>query len=162
MEHGLQLLNGSFYSFAFYGQSYNIAVEAFLAAPLFLAGLSYPLSFALITSSLASVPYRIFSILFRKKMGDLAGILPLVVLLLMPSEFLMLSSISRGFVQGIAISSIGLYYWASSDTKSGALLSGIIIPLAALSNPNCLFFFQHSYFFPIKKSLGYFGLQEEY
>jgi hypothetical protein len=142
-----EMMDGLFYSFTFYGQSYNIVLEVFLALPLLKMGLSYPLSFAIVTSSLAILPYGILSSLYRKKMGDLAGLIPLLALLLMPPEFLMLSSISRGFVQGIALSSIALYCWAGVEHKAGAIIAGFLLPLAVLCNPNSILFLPIFLFF---------------
>lgn len=136
----MELMDGQFHSFTFYGQSYNIALEVFLAIPFLKLGFSYPLSFAIVTSSLAVLPYGVLSFLFRKKSGELAGIVPLLALILMPPEFLMLSSISRGFVQGIALSSMALYFWAGNAQKMGAIIAGFLLPLTVLCNPNCILF----------------------
>lgn len=136
MAHDLK--KGEFHGLCFYGQSYNAALEAFLALPLLIAGLPYPLSFALITSSLAVVPYFLFSSIIRGKWGNDLGIIPLFILTILPPEFLILSSISRGFVTGIAFMSFALFIWEKKDNPFWLLGSGLCISLAIFCNPNSI------------------------
>lgn len=131
-------MNGEFHGLCFYGQSYNAALEAFLAMPLLTIGLPYPLSFALISSSLAVLPYILLSSIIRDKWGDGIGMVPLIILILLPPEFLILSSLSRGFVTGIGLMSIALLLWNKKTNPFGLLSSGIMIPLAIFCNPNSI------------------------
>jgi hypothetical protein len=154
------LMEGEFHTFTFYGQSYNLALEAFLVLPFLKLGLSYPLSFALITTLLSLLPFWVLSNLFYKTWGEISGTIPLVVLLLLPPEYLMLTSISRGFVQGIALSSVALYAWHGTQRNLYAIIAGLFIPMAIMGNPNCLLFLPVFLLFhqhPLKR-YAWFGL----
>ncbi len=132
------LINGEYYGLCFYGQSYNSALEAFLAVPLIAIGLSYPLSFGLITNALAILPFLLLSKILMRRQGMEAAMIPLILALLLPPEYLMLTSISRGFVTGIAIMSIGLYLATYRNSPIPLLFAGIMTPLAIFANPNSL------------------------
>jgi len=132
------LIEGKYYGLCFYGQSYNSALEAFLAVPLIALGLSYPLSFGIITNALAILPFLLLSKILMKRQGMEAAIIPLIIALLLPPEYLMLTSISRGFVTGIAVMSIGLYLATQQNRAIPLLFAGIMIPLAIFANPNSL------------------------
>ncbi len=109
MAHGLMDYgNGNFYEPRFYGQSYNTMLEAFLAVPLFLFGAPVFKALTIITSILALFPFVFLAALtfFQKKSNW--GLIILAIPLLLPIEYAMLTSLSRGFVTGVFGASLGL------------------------------------------------------
>lgn len=132
------LLEGSFHGLCFYGQSYNVALEAFLAVPLIGAGLPYSLAFAIITHGLTILAFGLLSDTLKKNVHLDAGLIPLMILLLLPPEYLIISSLSRGFVTGIALMMLAFWLWWRPFPSVSLFLTGFLIPTAIFCNPNAL------------------------
>ena len=108
--------NGIIHEPRFYGQSYNTMLEAVLAIPFFKAGVSNYIILPIITSVLSLFPYILISIFTFRKKAKFISLVILSIPLLLPIEYSMLTSISRGFVTGIfvaVIGSISIFYHKS-------------------------------------------------
>lgn len=132
------ILQGSFHGLCFYGQSYNVALEAFLAVPLLALGLSYPLAFAVITHGLTLLSFGLLSDALKTRINPNVGLIPLLILLLLPPEYLLISSLSRGFVTGIALMILAFWFWCQPFRSTSLFLTGFLIPTAIFCNPNSL------------------------
>lgn len=99
----------NFHDIYFIGQKYNIALEALLSAPFVKMGLQPMYAMPLVTCVLSILPFVLFAYYFyKKKLYEVAFIFVIIPLVL-PSEYQMVSFAPRGFVTGLAVSSIGIF-----------------------------------------------------
>ena len=98
---------GIFHEPRFFGQNYNSMLEGILAAPLLLFSVPVYKALPITTSFLALFPFFFVSSLCLLKGLRTQAILVLSVPLFLPVEYDFLTSLSRGFVTGIFISSFG-------------------------------------------------------
>ena len=134
------LLHGLFREPYVYGQNYNPPFESLFAVPLLAIGLPFRIAMPVITSALALFPFLSFA-WWHKRNGHMsAALLFLALPLLLPVEWGMLTTITRGFVPGIAW--LGLLPFALSIQRSTArdLGVGLIAGMAVFTNPNTLVF----------------------
>lgn len=129
---------GIFHEPRFYGQSYSSMMEALLAAPLIW--FSVPVFYALpvITSILALFPFLLIALCVRSKGKMMEACLILSIPLFLPVEYGFLTTLSRGFVPGIFIASIGAIMIYSPTAKWGWFVAGLFSVLAFSVNPNSL------------------------
>ncbi len=123
---------GLFYSPYFYGQGYNLSIEALLASPLIQLGLNPLWSLPLVTAALSALPWVLFSQIPTKPQHQ-AWIL--LSSFLWPISYTQISLMPRGFVQGIALASIGLYAFAKGVRGRWSILA-FLSCAALLANPN--------------------------
>lgn len=123
---------GLFYSPYFYGQGYNLSVEAALAAPLIQLGLNPLWALPLVTAVLSAMPWVLFSQIPIKPQHQ-AWIL--LSSFLWPISYTQISLLPRGFVQGIALASIGLFAFFKQAKGRWAILA-FFGSLALMANPN--------------------------
>ena len=132
MSHGL------FKEPFFYGQDYGPALEAVLAVPLLWAGVPVYWAMPIATSVLALAPFISFALWFAgREQWASAGLVALVPLLL-PVQWGALTTMSRGFVNGIAVLALLPLVWAMTAQRLRFPLVGCIISFAVVVNPNAL------------------------
>ncbi|MEN9002707.1 MAG: hypothetical protein ABF242_10375, partial [Flavobacteriales bacterium] len=102
---------GIFHEPRFYGQAYNSMLESFFAIPLFKMGVPAHIALPIITTCLALFPFLMLACFFYNKKHYFASFTILSIPLLMPLEYDLISSLPRGFVTGIFISSLGIYFY---------------------------------------------------
>lgn len=138
---------GLFHEPRFYGQAYNSMLESLLAVPLFKLGLPLHIALPTITTLLTLFPFFVISILTYLKRSKVTGILILTIPLLLPIEYDFMTSISRGFVTGLAITSIALFsiFWSKSNISF--IILGLLTIIGYSTSANsillslpCLFF----------------------
>ena len=128
---------GIFHEPCFYGQNYNYMLESFLAAPFFRLGLPCWYLFPVVTSALALAPYVALGLCFRKR--DLLAACVFVALpLLLPPEFGMLTTMSRGFITGLCFLSLFPLLDRLQSERVRFLAAGMAGGLAASMNPNAM------------------------
>ena len=120
----------------FYGQSYNIMLEAFLGAGFMQLGLPVQKAVPLAANVIAFIPWLCaFAIgLIRKNYW--LSLCALVFYLIMPVELHMVMAMPRGFSNGIAVFSLGILFLFA---EKGRLLTSIgffFVFLSPLVNPN--------------------------
>jgi hypothetical protein len=131
------LVLGSFHGPCFYGQSYNPILEPLFAVPFVHAGLNCWQALPLVTTLLSLSPLIILSLFLYRKTSPAIGIIPLMIALLLPPEYAMLTSLPRGFVTGIFFGMIGLLTFSSaSDIKR--VIGGVCFGLGIYASPNCI------------------------
>ncbi|MEO8734092.1 MAG: hypothetical protein ABI373_07160, partial [Flavobacteriales bacterium] len=131
----LEMLHGHFHEPCFYGQAYNTMLESLLAVPLLWLGVGPAVALPLTTSVLTLFPFALLAwVLARRREYALAALM-LVFPVLLPPEFGMITSLSRGFVTGVFLSSLAVLPLFS---KRGVflLLSPFFAILALFANPN--------------------------
>lgn len=128
-----------FYEPCFYGQNYNVMIEALLAVPLLFLGMPHHYALPLATSFLLLLPVFLISFFSFKKRWYLTAFFSAVIPLAMPLRFHMISSMPRGFVTGPAVAAIAMIIVLAGESQwrffwFGLLgvLSVVILPSAVL------------------------------
>lgn len=91
--------NGVFHEPFFYGQAYNYLLEAFLAVPLLWMNVPVFKALPIATSILSVLPFVVFGFLLMKKGQPFWALLCLCIPIILPIEYGLLTTMSRGFVQ---------------------------------------------------------------
>ena len=136
MWQGLQdYSKGVFHEPRFYGQAYNSMLEAFFAIPLYKFGLSPHKALPIITCAMTILPYlglAVFSFMKKKRLIAY-GII--TIPLLLPLDYDLITSLSRGFVPGVFLSSLGIMAVLYNLPKK-YIVFAILAVLGFSANPN--------------------------
>jgi len=135
------IAHGHFHGFCFYGQSYNPLIEPLFATPFLWMGLKASIALPLVTTLLGTVPYLLIAWVFYKKYGAYTALVPLVIFLLLPPEFLMTASMPRGFVAGVFFTVIGLLLFIYKPGRWSLIVAGFCLGLGLFANPNGVLLF---------------------
>ena len=127
---------GIFHEPRFYGQAYNSMLEALFTVPLYKLGLAAYKALPIVTSILTLLPYIIISLFAFLKKNTKISFVILSIPLLLPIEYSLITSLSRGFVTGICISAIGCIATFYPRSKFSFLFCGLIAILAYTINSN--------------------------
>lgn len=132
--------HGTFHEPYFYGQAYNPMLEALLAAPLLWFGVPAYAALPLITSLLALAPFFSFAIWHRRQGRHLAAIAFAAIPALLPTEWGMMTMITRGSVTGVAV--LAFLPWAMNIARMPLryLVCALIASVALFFNPNAAVF----------------------
>jgi hypothetical protein len=158
------MANGEFHEPFIYGQNYNPAVEPLLAVPLLWSGVPHHIALPLVTALLAIAPFVSFGLwnLRRKAFGAAIGFV--AVPLLLPVEYGLMTSTTRGFVTGLAVLALLPLAMGLRSARWRAMLTAFILGLALWVNPNTLLiavpFFLHFWLSQERRwpALGWSGL----
>jgi len=148
MWHALRdYADGIFHEPRFYGQSYNTMLEALLAIPFYKTGMSAFKALPLITSILTLFPYILISFFTFIKKSKKTALIILTIPLLLPIEYSLITSLSRGFVTGIFFASIGSISLFYPHKKWSLFMMGFLGVIGFSVNANsilisgpCLFY----------------------
>jgi hypothetical protein len=135
------LMRGEFHGLCFYGQKYNPLLEPLLALPLLWAGMDFYKALPVVTSLLATAPFVAASFFFYKKKGVRVAFIPLLMLLLLPPEYLMLTSMPRGFSGGIFFAFAGVLLFLYSSVRTTDMLAGFCLAFGFFVSPNSILLF---------------------
>ena len=135
------LMNGIFHGPCFYGQSYNPVIEPIFALPFLYSGMELSEALPLATTILGIFPFLLLSVYLYKRVDALTGLIPLIILLVLPPEYSMLTSISRGFVTGIFFAVIGFVLIAYHKSLFARFIGGMSVGIGIYANPNCVLLF---------------------
>ncbi len=129
---------GEFHGPYFYGQDYAPMLEALLAAPFVRAGATLRIVVPAITAALAMLPYWSFAFWNRRNGMHLAACAFLAMPVLLPNEYGLMTSVTRGWVTGTGL--LALLPWTASfrSERLASLSAGLVASLACLMNPNAL------------------------
>lgn len=130
--------HGIFHEPCLYGQSYNMMIESFFAAPFLKMGMAPQIILPLVTAIMALTPFFVFARRELRK-GNLAGAVIIAAMpLLLPVEYGMLTSMTRGFVTGVFF----LSFWPLAERiradRFRFILFGVVGGAALLANANSL------------------------
>lgn len=134
------LVQGNFHGYCFYGQSYNPLIEPLLSVPLLIMGVGEYIALPIITSILAIAPFIIIAWYLIRKFDSYTALIPLIILLLLPTEFGMLTSLTRGFVTGVFFGSIGVIL-LMLNRRFSDLIGGALLVFSFYANPNSMLLF---------------------
>ena len=133
-----QYSKGIFHEPRFFGQAYNTMLEAILAIPLYEFGVPPYKALPIITSILALIPYIIISLFAFLKKSPIISCLILSIPLLLPIEYSLITSMPRGFVTGIFISTFGVIGLFYPKSKTSFLFSSLIAVIGYSVNSNAI------------------------
>jgi hypothetical protein len=124
----------------FYGQDYAPLLEAWLAVPFLKFGVPLRIIMPLVSSLLTLLPFWSFSLWHSKRKEYAWAALFAAMPLLLPTEYGVMTSVSRGWVTGLG--PLALLPWAADVKKIGtrALLLGLIASAGWYLNPNSVIF----------------------
>lgn len=130
--------HGIFHEPFMYGQNYNFMVESVFAAPFLRLGIAPEYLFPIVTSTLALIPFLAFGMYYLRKGNLPAACLFVAMPLLLPVQYDILTTITRGFVTGIFF--FAFYPRISRMKKNWLrhLLLGATFAAAYVVNPNSL------------------------
>ncbi len=122
-----------------FGQNYNYMLESILAAPLVSIGVPYYISFPIVTSLLALFPFIFIGLVLFKYKKYYASFAFISILLFMPIEYGILTSVTRGFVTGIFFLFLMAYPLIFPTKFSSFLFFSVAAGLGFILNPNSIF-----------------------
>ena len=133
---------GEFHEPFFYGQDYNLMLESFLSVPFYWLGLPLKIALPIVTTILTLLPFFLLARLAIKKGEDLIAVIIISILALLPIEYDLHTSLSRGFVTGIAVFSLifllPVFITSRNWYKSEYILIGLLSALSYLVTPNTI------------------------
>ena len=124
--------NFEFNSPFFYGQAYNLGIEAFFAVPLIWMHVPVYYTVAISTFVSSTLPWIWMYNIGREEWGPNLGLIPLLIGLCFPVAFWQQGLLARGFVQGIFI--VALAFKVKSN-----MWAFVLMYLGTLINPNAIF-----------------------
>ncbi len=132
--------HGIFHEPYLYGQNYNPPLESLLAVPLLWSNVPIHVAMPIITSLLAIAPFVSFSYWHMRKREWAAAAAFLFVPLLLPVQWDIITTMTRGFVTGIAV--FATLPWALHiDSRHWrTAIVGFILGLSVYLNPNAAIF----------------------
>ncbi|MBL7955049.1 MAG: hypothetical protein JNJ91_08405 [Flavobacteriales bacterium] len=130
-----EMAQGRFHEPCFYGQRYNTMLEALIAVPLLWLGVSPAIALPVATSALILFPFLLVAFLLFRKGAEWQALIVLAFPVFLSPEFGMVSSMPRGFVGGIFLSSFSVLPLFSSR-PGGFALATFFSGLALIVNPN--------------------------
>ncbi len=113
-----------FYEPAFYGQAYNTMVEALLAVPFIKLNLFIPYALAVSSVIFSYSVIWIFSRYYFKRQNYLLAILCLALPIILPTEFQIMITISRGFIPRISFTLFGVYMLLTYQGRLKLIFAG--------------------------------------
>ena len=130
--------NGIFREPFLYGQNYNPMLEALLAAPFVRFGAAPWIALPIVTSILALIPFWSFAWWCRKHEWISAALVFASMPIVLPVEWGMMTTMSRGFVHGIAWLALlpWLQEWKHPLFKHAS--TALVLATAMFCNPNAL------------------------
>ena len=134
------MANGSFREPFLYGQDYNPALESLLAVPLLLARVPIHVAMPIAVSLLALAPFLFWGWWHARRHEWVAASAFIAMPLLLPVQWGMLTTMSRGFVGGLAILAFLPLTVRIAREQWRFAAVGTITALALAANPITLLF----------------------
>ena len=122
----------------FYGQAYNFPLEAYFAVPLLWLGISVQYALPIASAFISIFPFILFSIVLYRKERTLASFWILTFAIGMTIEYDIITSLSRGFTNGIFFCSFLIYPILAPARIRSYLILGLVISIGFVTNPNIL------------------------
>lgn len=141
MWHGANdYAQGIFREPYFYGQNYNFMLESLVAVPFVWLGIPLHWALPLSTILLATFPFLLFAIVLFKRKHYTSAYIFLSLPILLSVEYDVITSISRGFINGIFFLSFLIYPILEPSRNRSFVLFGIAASFAFVFNPNTVIF----------------------
>src|SRR6187551_3355709 len=97
-------MHGIFHEPYFYGQDYNFMLESVFAIPLLALGIPHYIALPVSSAFISLFPFFFFARILYKRNYLIESFVFLVIPLLLPIEYGILTSVTRGFVSGLFFS----------------------------------------------------------
>lgn len=130
--------NGLFREPFLYGQNYNPMLEALLAAPFVRAGAAPWVVLPVITSLLALLPFWSIALWCKRRGWTTPAFVFAAMPLLLPVEWGLITTQSRGFVHGLAWMALLPWAWGLRSVVWRDACVAFVLGAAAVCNPNAL------------------------
>jgi len=130
--------NGLFREPFLYGQNYNPMLEALLAAPFMRLGGAPWVVLPIVTSILALLPFWSFAWWSMKRASFPAAMILAAMPLVLPTEWGMMTTMSRGFVHGIALTALVPWLQDLRRPLLKHISTALVLVTALFCNPNAL------------------------
>lgn len=131
-------MHGNFYAPYFYGQNYNVMLDCFFAIPFLLLDIPFHTSLFIATSFTALFPFFIFSFVLYRRKYTVEAFAFLIIPLLLPIEYGILTSISRGFVGGLFFTGFFVFPLLNPEKKSCWIIAAFAASMGHFVNPNLI------------------------
>ncbi|PKP24135.1 MAG: hypothetical protein CVU06_05270 [Bacteroidetes bacterium HGW-Bacteroidetes-22] len=129
---------GVFHEPRFYGQAYNTMLEALISVPFLKLGIPVFKALPIATTLLTLMPVFLLSILTYIRNSKITGIIVLCLFLTLPIEYSLITSLSRGFVTGIAFASLSFLFLYKYNSKVAYFFVFLISVIAYSINANSI------------------------
>jgi hypothetical protein len=130
--------HGIFREPCLYGQSYNIPVEAWLAVPLLWVGVPAYVALPIVASALGVLPFVVLALLAYRRGQRWIASCVLLIPLVLPIQYTVVSSLPRGFINGLAVATAGVACWVFGRSRRAFFFGAFFAVLGVAVNPNCL------------------------
>jgi hypothetical protein len=131
------LAHGIFREPCLYGQNYNVPVESWGAVPLIWMGLPAYLAVPVVGAFLGVLPFLILAALAYGRGQRWGAAIVLLIPLALPIEYTVVSSLPRGFVNGLAVATGALACWMFYQSRKSFFLGAFFAVVGVTVNPNC-------------------------
>lgn len=101
--------NGNWHTPYFYGQTYNVSVESIFAAGLIKTGVPVSSAVPVVTNVLGVLPFIFIALVFFRHQQWISGLATLVLGVILPTEYHLITSLARGFIGGITVACFGIF-----------------------------------------------------
>jgi hypothetical protein len=133
-------MRGIFHEPYFYGQNYNFMLESVMAIPFLICKVPYNYALPIATSITSLFPFVLFSKILLKKGFVIESFFFVLIPLLLPIEYGILNSITRGFVSGLFFIGFLIFPLLQPEKKNSWLIASLAVALGYIFNPNSLVF----------------------
>lgn len=133
-------MKGIFHEPYFYGQNYNFMLESLFAIPFIRIGIPYNYAFPICSSLISLFPFFLFSVILFKRGYVVESMFFILIPLLLPIEYGILTSITRGMVSGLFFTGFLIFPLLSPLKKSSWFIAAVSASLGYIFNPNSVIF----------------------
>lgn len=138
-QAAMDMSGGDFHNLFWYGQTYSSNLESLLAVPLLWLKVPVYLALPIVSGLLSLLPIILFADIAARNNRYAGAILVLLFSLAFPVEHWQTSMLSRGFIQGIACVSLGIYIIYRTRMSVMFSVAGLLISGGIWQNPNAVF-----------------------
>jgi len=131
--------HGIFHQPFVYGQDYNYMLEALVAIPFLWCKVPVEVALPLVTNMLAIAPFVSFAFYYKSKGRVNAALLLLAIPLLLPNSFALITSMPRGFINGLAFFTLWPWIERIRNYSLQYVAYGGLLAAALVVNPNVIF-----------------------
>ncbi|HMD55713.1 MAG TPA: hypothetical protein VKJ65_14295, partial [Phycisphaerae bacterium] len=131
------IAHGIFREPCIYGQSYNVPIEAWVAAPLLVLHVPAYIALPLATTILGLVPFFVIALLAYRHGYRWAASIILLIPLALPIEYTVVSSLPRGFINGLVVATPTIACWLFYQSRKAFFFAAFFAVLGLTVNPNC-------------------------
>lgn len=138
-QAAMDMARGDFHNLFWYGQTYSSNLESLLAVPLLWLKVPAYMALPIVSGLLSLLPVVLFADIAVRNGRYAGAVLVLLFSLAFPVEYWQTTMLSRGFIQGIACVSLGIYILHRTRVSIMFSLSGLLIAGGIWQNPNAVF-----------------------